>query len=685
MENQIVEYIEQAKRHGLSEMEIKQNLLGAGWEAGEVENAFIMAKAQEKIPPASKTEELKTAHQDFEAGLQNQFKSPQSGEPGDMPVTNPIQHQPVVSVSQQTQPALPATTGPTAKKSKKALIILLIFIGIALAGGGGYAAYWYYANNPDYILKKVIKQPTLASNTFKFSYSDAGNGNESKVLASLAGQGYFDARDASSTKFSLDLNASLQTGELTLSRELKLLGTADALYFKLGEIPQFNELSGSPVEWLKLDLNKLNDYTAQTGITKDELSKKQAELMASTERNYQNNKFLVADKKVRRENLNGEPVFHLSLKFDEEKFKTFLSVLLDDFRVLNEKELKNGGTDLAGSYNKIKEAASKFLEYYEVKQIELWVGRKDHYIHKILFVSNAPSLAGSNLEKLNPLYSARALSRDAKRMADIRMLASALELYYNDHGGYPEGKDGVPVDLASKYISSVPIAPEPADGNCTGYYNAYWYQPTGQPKLTEGKNLYQNYEYTFCLGENIGGYEAGINKLTMSGIQKVEGCPAGDNSKCFGNNPAPTQSESANFNAEFIFENTVKDLGQEKQITPPADALEVMDIISGALGQAQEKSRDAKRLADVRMVAAGLELYFNDNNSYPKQFIELVPNYLGVLPVAPTPPGGSCSETDNAYAYAQLTPVSYQLSFCLGEDIGGYSAGKRVLTQMGIQ
>jgi type II secretory pathway pseudopilin PulG len=35
------------------------------------------------------------------------------------------------------------------------------------------------------------------------------------------------------------------------------------------------------------------------------------------------------------------------------------------------------------------------------------------------------------------LNGARAKARDAKRIADIRQLASAMELYFNDVNGYP--------------------------------------------------------------------------------------------------------------------------------------------------------------------------------------------------------------------------------------------------------
>ncbi|HYV33744.1 MAG TPA: prepilin-type N-terminal cleavage/methylation domain-containing protein, partial [Candidatus Limnocylindria bacterium] len=40
-------------------------------------------------------------------------------------------------------------------------------------------------------------------------------------------------------------------------------------------------------------------------------------------------------------------------------------------------------------------------------------------------------------------------------------------------------------------------------------------------------------------------------------------------------------------------------------------------VVLLALNSARAKSRDAKRLADIRQLASAFELYFNDINSYP--------------------------------------------------------------------
>ena len=54
MEQAIVDYILAAQRHGLSDFEIKQNLLNAGWEAKAVEDNFTFAKAEISRPMENK-------------------------------------------------------------------------------------------------------------------------------------------------------------------------------------------------------------------------------------------------------------------------------------------------------------------------------------------------------------------------------------------------------------------------------------------------------------------------------------------------------------------------------------------------------------------------------------------------------------------------------------------------------
>src|SRR5258708_10267785 len=51
METEVVNYIKEAQKHGLSDIEIKQNLLNAGWDAAVVEQSIVHVKSSENRPP----------------------------------------------------------------------------------------------------------------------------------------------------------------------------------------------------------------------------------------------------------------------------------------------------------------------------------------------------------------------------------------------------------------------------------------------------------------------------------------------------------------------------------------------------------------------------------------------------------------------------------------------------------
>jgi prepilin-type N-terminal cleavage/methylation domain-containing protein len=109
------------------------------------------------------------------------------------------------------------------------------------------------------------------------------------------------------------------------------------------------------------------------------------------------------------------------------------------------------------------------------------------------------------------LNSARAKARDAKRLADIRQLSTALELYYNDSTtGYPVAAASVTAipGLSPNYVGTIPTAPTPIETGCTAGNNTYYYTGTAT-----------TYSISFCLGATTGGYAAGQHILTPSGIQ----------------------------------------------------------------------------------------------------------------------------------------------------------------------
>ncbi len=105
-----------------------------------------------------------------------------------------------------------------------------------------------------------------------------------------------------------------------------------------------------------------------------------------------------------------------------------------------------------------------------------------------------------------------------------------------------------------------------------------------------------------------------------------------------------------------------------------------------ALQQARQNARDAKRVADVKQMSTALELFFNDNQSYPDALEELqTGGYMQILPSAPSVADGTCTPEENNYEYTVGTENStYTLSFCSGKQVSDLSPGPLCMTPGGL-
>ncbi|OQB44303.1 MAG: Type II secretion system protein G precursor [Parcubacteria group bacterium ADurb.Bin159] len=148
-------------------------------------------------------------------------------------------------------------------------------------------------------------------------------------------------------------------------------------------------------------------------------------------------------------------------------------------------------------------------------------------IELLVVVAIIAMLAAISVVALN---NARARARDSKRLADIKQIQTALELYFLDKNEYPtantstniEGKcldGGTPgfstTCTGTVYMAKIPVAPEPHDSAaCTADNNNYSYSRPTKKK----------YCLNYCLGADSGGIGAGYNTATPEGIWKGT-CP----------------------------------------------------------------------------------------------------------------------------------------------------------------
>ena len=109
------------------------------------------------------------------------------------------------------------------------------------------------------------------------------------------------------------------------------------------------------------------------------------------------------------------------------------------------------------------------------------------------------------------LNNARQKARDARRVSDVKQIQTALELYYNDENGYPDGSAvGQEVDSgtdllgptsAVTYMSIIPTNPSP-----------------GGSTYTYTRQSASTYSLTYTLEGPTGGLATGAHSATPAGI-----------------------------------------------------------------------------------------------------------------------------------------------------------------------
>lgn len=116
------------------------------------------------------------------------------------------------------------------------------------------------------------------------------------------------------------------------------------------------------------------------------------------------------------------------------------------------------------------------------------------------------------------LSGVRSRARDTRRIADVRQIQTALVLYQNSYGQYPES-DGELAHIAlagfelgglGEFMHPIPQAPTPADGECD-LDNDYYYWSDGL-----------EYELCYCLGNGISGLQSGAHCATPAYLQMAE-------------------------------------------------------------------------------------------------------------------------------------------------------------------
>lgn len=131
--------------------------------------------------------------------------------------------------------------------------------------------------------------------------------------------------------------------------------------------------------------------------------------------------------------------------------------------------------------------------------------------------------------------SVRQIARDSKRLADIKQLQTAAELYFNSNNSYPlaNGLDnavtlgsanysvlcntaaGFVASIAACGVSDIYMTRVPANPMPSGTDYSY----TPQQGDAGNANRPRQYQLTFTLETNMAGFAAGLHTATPAGVR----------------------------------------------------------------------------------------------------------------------------------------------------------------------
>jgi type II secretion system protein G len=92
-------------------------------------------------------------------------------------------------------------------------------------------------------------------------------------------------------------------------------------------------------------------------------------------------------------------------------------------------------------------------------------------------------------------------------------------------------------------------------------------------------------------------------------------------------------------------------------------------VVLASLNSARQKSRDARRVSDIKQIQLALELYFDSNGVYPGVLTSLAPTYIPTVPVDPQNTGNYTYRYSGLRVGSGTTCATYHLRATL-EDTG---------------
>lgn len=297
------------------------------------------------------------------------------------------------------------------KKSHKKIIAGAAVLVVVAAG---IFAYTVYAA-PARVWQKFLSMSLngeVAQEKFSFSYVDNGTVDDSvknsayasyftKVKASAHGTAYANATNAENPEMSLDMNYTLASGDTSFGSRLQMRAKDQVLYINLGNSPLISGIMGmvspgQPVEWIKLDIKKMQALAStpsSSPASTVDFSAQVKDYKLIVEKHW--GKLVTIEKVLGREKVDGVQTIHYANKVNKEELKGLIFEVFD--YAMKTAVSASGGEiteeNIAQTKKIMTRVVNNLVDRMDVQTFETWVGVSDFRLRRVKIQTTAPSLA----------------------------------------------------------------------------------------------------------------------------------------------------------------------------------------------------------------------------------------------------------------------------------------------------
>lgn len=395
----LIDVVKNQLAGGISEQEVREFLRRRGTGEAEIGEIFEILSAEitplADIPVAEPA--VVASPEPLSAPVAEPMTTVAHGIEREVPPLQPSA--PFAPVSADLQPSLaaqPISGGivlPPASNRKKMVLVIGTIVGIlALLIGGGAYLYSAYFVSPDKVMDRMIfnlrdvrsaafslevRMTTSEVASLVSSTSTAPNpflsmfaAQQGPVSSTLTASGAFDLLEEANPKVSVAFGATMDKwplGDFALGAEYRNLDRKN--YIKVNDVPDlgFFSLAFLKNKWFMIDDKDAKSQLGSSQGSSDTIipavTQDQRDRLADA---WQDNRFLIVDKKLATQEIDGVATHHYGLIFDKEAYRAWL-IATDG--ILQQDPVDQAELDAT-------------LDALTVSGIEIWIGKRDGLPHK---------------------------------------------------------------------------------------------------------------------------------------------------------------------------------------------------------------------------------------------------------------------------------------------------------------